>query len=762
MRARCTLLLFLLAAVAGPVATANARTVKVRSVSAPRTATVGRPVEVKVSLTRGGGARSRKLSFYLSRDAKRDGHDVRLKVKAGEPRIAASQPPGTYRLIACIGRSCTASKKALTVTQTPVGTRDLVKQAVAAGKLSAEQGLVYRVFGAFGDRRLPAKFAGDPAVTEDTVMRDAAAQWPKLSSAQQKQLRPFFLPPAAPGSWASRRAGASSSAPGKCDSNQLANREWRTMAKPGGHVRLWWLKVDDARIGPRARSFVAEVENTIWPKLVAVFGREPLKDGGQRCFHGLDDKLDIYMLRLDRKIATTEPYPPDCAATPAFIVFNAGNHMPDRWEVAHEVTHAFQYAYRYKDACNAHDNWDEAIANWGAAYAYPKDDSEHYYPWLMEYPFNSLLDASYEGWVFPYAVQQLHGTAPIRAIYDQTEKKDLVDAIDAGLPGGFKKTWPEFALAAWNQDPVSPNFKEWDRFDALPQLVGGKPIEAEKLAPGPTGQAVVDVPLGLKPLTRAYRRFKLGPGITQITIEKPSYPDLSVQAMIHTANGGWKTEDWFQKTPVWCPEDPRDRPDEIILVLANSSPDQPASGAAPLRLTGTNIGCNKYVGEASGSSEYGSAGMSTHTTESWTATGLVYKRILANSIQAPRFLYDLTAGKVTWSMSGTDGGCTVKAGPVTVDVPNGQLDIRSSSYPSDTWSRAYFANAYGAGPIEGTATCPGGTFTRYFSPRASILSTSTGNTMQKITPSGALEGTSSPWQGSYITANYKWKLVPAE
>jgi hypothetical protein len=65
--------------------------------------------------------------------------------------------------------------------------------------------------------------------------------------------------------------------------------------------------------------------------------------------------------------------------------------------------------------------------------------------------------------------------------------------------------------------------------------------------------------------------------------------------------------------------------------------------------------------------------------------------------------------------------------------------------------------ASGVGPIEGTATCASGTQTRYFSPRAPILATSSGNDMQKVAPSGALEGTASPWQGSNVTASYKWK-----
>ena len=77
--------------------------------------------------------------------------------------------------------------------------RELVAQAVAAGKLSPEQGLVYRAFAAFDDHRLPAAYAGDDAAHEDSIMREVAESWPKLSTAQRKQVEPFFIPPAAKG-----------------------------------------------------------------------------------------------------------------------------------------------------------------------------------------------------------------------------------------------------------------------------------------------------------------------------------------------------------------------------------------------------------------------------------------------------------------------------------------------------------------------------------------------------------------------------------
>jgi hypothetical protein len=652
MRRALPLALLALAVTALP-ASAEASKLAVRSVSAPHSATAGMPVDVQAGIGRKGRTPPARVRFYLSANGKRDRSDVHLKGDArvgrgrrsgttrvaARPQIPAGQALGAYHLLACVNDDCRAARGSLRVTATPIGTRELVEAAVAAHKITPQQGLVYRVFAAFGDRRLPAAYAGDDAVPEDTVMRDVLEEWPRLSRAQRAQMRPFLLPPPAKGSWYSRTAGASQSprarAQATCDSNQFAEKEWSTIAQPGGHVRIWWPKANDSWVGPRARSLVAEVENTIWPRLRGVFGREPLPDGGQHCFHGIDDKLDIYMLRLNRKRATTEPYPGRYSATPTFIVMNAFDGLPTRWELAHEITHAFQFAYRTGASCSDYDNWDEAVANWGAGFAYPHDDDEHYYPWLMEQPDRSLADASYEGWVFPFALQHLYGAGTIKAIYDEREHRGALEAIDAGIPGGLKKAWPEFARLAWNQDPVWPTFRHWDGFEAVP-LVNQKPIAAEQLDPGAAGQVEVDVPLGLKPLTRVYRRFKLGPGVTQITIEKPSYADLSVQALVHTRDGSWRTEDWFQRQPVWCPRDPKDRPDEIVLVMSNNSLTQPSSGNFPLRLLATNIGCSRYTGEASGTSTYSSGTDSVE--ESWKATGLVYERILADDIKVPRFL----------------------------------------------------------------------------------------------------------------------------
>ena len=182
----------LVAGMAALPSVATAGGLAVRSVSAPHSATAGMPVAVEVGVARSRHGAAAKLRFYLSADRKRDRADVHLRGDAtvagggrrvtrvsAQPVVPAGQGVGDYRLFACVeqGRRevCRAARRTLHVTAKPVGTRDLVDAAVAARKLTAEQGLVYRVFDSFGDGRLPAAYAGDEAAPDHGVMRDVAA-----------------------------------------------------------------------------------------------------------------------------------------------------------------------------------------------------------------------------------------------------------------------------------------------------------------------------------------------------------------------------------------------------------------------------------------------------------------------------------------------------------------------------------------------------------------------------------------------------------
>ena len=740
MRAKCTLAAatravaitvsagtLLLLAPTAPAAAATGGSVKVRSVSAPRTATAGSVADVSVRVARKGRTRAAAVSFYLSADGKRDAHDVRAKGAArvakgrrsgttrlnAELKIPAGQPLGDYRLLACIAKSCGASRSALTVTRMPVGTRELVDQAVAAGKLSPQQGLVYRVFAAFGDGRLPAAYAGDDAAHEGTIMREVAESWAQLSAAQRKGVEPFFTPPAAKGSWASASSRASASAAGDgptCSSTKFAGKGWRSIARPDGHVRIWWRSTQQARFASRARVLLSEAEDNMWRKLWDVFNREPLPDGGERCFHGGDAKLDVYLTTngdADAK-AVTISYPGACSARPAFIVFNAGNSAPTRWELAHEMTHAIQAAFPMA-SCAAFSKWDEAVATWGGQYVYPRDDHEHHFTWFMKEPSESLADASYDGWVFPYALEQLYGPGVMRRIYEAAATQRGMHALDAGIPGGLAKAYPEFAKLAWNHDPVKPSFWEWDGFDPVPEDSGGE-IVPEQMDLGAAGQREVNLTLPLKPLSRAYKHLKFGPEVRNVMVWTPYDVDRRAELLLKLRNGTTKTVDLAKRSaPVFCPESPGERVAEMVIVASNTSTYRQMPQEKPIRVMATNFGCSRYVGTGSGVERTHYA--SRNTTESWTVTGLVYQREFTGD-DSTNFQYKLMGGTVNWSYSGSFDGCSVSAGPVTLQLPpGGQSGGYLNIYPflGQTLARRYTISSSDLPAVPVTAVCPEGT-----------------------------------------------------
>jgi hypothetical protein len=182
---------------------------------------------------------------------------------------------------------------------------------------------------------------------------------------------------------------------------------------------------------------------------------------------------------------------------------------PTRWELAHELTHAFQFAFPLS-SCGSFAHFDEAVATWGGQYVYPHDDREHEFTWFTKEPSTPLADATYDGWVFPYALEQHLRAGRHAEDLRAGGNQHAMHAIDAGVPGGLAKAYPEFAKLAWNHDPVKPSFWEWDGFDPVPEDVGGE-IVPSRWTSAPPGSARWTSRRPREPLSRAYKQLKFGP-----------------------------------------------------------------------------------------------------------------------------------------------------------------------------------------------------------------------------------------------------------
>ena len=86
-------------------------------------------------------------------------------------------------------------------------TESLIAAAMAAGRLSAEEALIYRVYALFGDERLPTAYDGAPDSRAAVSLRQVSGQLPALSPATQEILRPFLIPPIYADSWFGRQWG---------------------------------------------------------------------------------------------------------------------------------------------------------------------------------------------------------------------------------------------------------------------------------------------------------------------------------------------------------------------------------------------------------------------------------------------------------------------------------------------------------------------------------------------------------------------------
>ena len=393
MRAKCTLpLALLLLAIAAPVAGAHAGTVKVRSVSAPRSATAGASTTVDVTVARRGRTRAAAVGFYLSANAKRDGQDVRLK---GAAKVAKGRRSGTSRLGAelkipagqALGELSRARLHREELRRLEEGARASPRCRSAPRSWWTRRsppGSSARSRGSCTAPSRPSATAACRPPTRATTPRTrtrSCARWRRAGrscrarSAGRSSRSSLRRPRGAAA--ASASAGTRDRVPRPACPTQVrpprlaVDRARRTVTCASGGTRP--IRRGSRRGRERCST---EADDTIWRQLWPVFGRDPVTDEHENCFHGGDGKLDIYL--VNRTDGTTKgetiPYPGPCSGHAAHTSSSTpAASSPTRWELAHELTHAFQFAFPVA-SCSSFANFDEAVATWGGQYVYPRDD----------------------------------------------------------------------------------------------------------------------------------------------------------------------------------------------------------------------------------------------------------------------------------------------------------------------------------------------------------------------------------------------------
>jgi hypothetical protein len=574
---------------------------------------------------------STALRFYLSADKVKSGSDLPLAGTVKVPKLAAGQTYvakgavtlpreiklGRLYVLGCAddlkqwaepdeANNCAASETRIEITVAPVTSRSLIEAAVGAGELTAEQGLIYRVFAAFGDRRLPAAYRGDDnEVADDSVMEETGRLWPTLSDAARTSLAPFFVPPAARSSWANLPgAGATAPSPGAedtaptdpCDSDQLKGDGWKNVRTADGKVRIWWYDDPKTPWNQQAALFMSREIPPIWKAFKDLMGREPPSDANARCFHGPDGALDIYLTRwVEKAIALTQASDlgPNhrliCDGTSSYIVFRTLGGPPGKYVLAHELFHAFQNAFPYFNGECQNFNWfDEGSATWAVHYVFPDSWFAENWDTMMFYPdgeYHHLDDRSYESWAFDLYLEKNLGPKIIPAIYRAFAGALSLPAINQAI-GGFKKRWPEFTKHAWNQEPI-PSFRQWDKgWDAHPivswhwegPLCCGGPVYEElppiELAIGGLTQRTANLPATKTGyLERTY--YKLAVVDDNVRYLKfnntlSGLPHAAVGAIVTYADGHTAYQNWTGRPYVeFCRDKPAEDVTKLVVMYAN-------------------------------------------------------------------------------------------------------------------------------------------------------------------------------------------------
>jgi hypothetical protein len=470
---------------------------------------------------------------------------------------------------------------------------ELIDQALAAGEISAETALIYRVFHVFDDDRLPEAYRGAANPFPDTQLNaDIYEVYDTLSEEGRAVLDPFLIPPAAEGSWLDLRQVGGGGGVGAG-----GGIEWQTIVSPSGRVKVWSqtrYSGDDAKAAT-----IAEAIDGIWDKLTAYMNRQPVSDGDVTGPNGGDDKFDIYLIRFENA-GETDLYGKarDCAQPkPAYMLINGGVPGCLLPTVAHEFMHALQWTYSGSPRCPSYPPfrwWMEASASWAEDYVFRKENGCQNPTLLLSHPelpldysgdpYNSHDPHPYAAYLWPYFLEAASGEPDyVRTIWDNfPTSANALEAINKSVPDGFQTWWPLFALYNWNEHPLF----NYSFDDFVMQAWAADPETGEPRPEGDlatpvmlNGQTELHIPLfaQVRHLSSIYYHFTFpDPEVSYVSFEHffdlEAEPTARVQAMIkRVGDPEYIYEDWTD-TPVktFCRDRPDQRLENLVIILTNS------------------------------------------------------------------------------------------------------------------------------------------------------------------------------------------------
>ncbi len=572
-------------------------------------------------------------------------------------RIATKVGAGPVRLLACVGRRCSAPV-ALQVFS------DSALDRIDRAHLSTTQKLIYKLEAIAGDRRLPKRFRGPtPVQDENTVFTQALLALPGLSGAARRLVSSFLIPPRYRGSYWTPRATGRSSAPaaaadyGSDGCNFLqgagtgAGGAWSGVQST--HAIVWHAS-GNAAAAAKARQVSGWIERDIWPKETAAF-REPLKDQASGCDPAGDNRLDVFLLpdvgRNAEGLALPLKSGADCDGHPSVVMVNLG---ASKVAVAHEFMHAIQHAYPGFD-CRAVLWLSEGMAEWAQTFVYPSVKEHHRYPAAVTAPTAGVGNPAfpYDSWAFWYWLAKHDGVPALKEVLQGMAGARFQQVLDRVPAGGLDEAFRNYAAWVYNTAPPigrpgfpSKSFAQWDG------------LVAKQLMPDPlklTEPVKISLGFGsLPPLAIDFRAVAFpDKKIRGIEITNPlaSTARAGVLAFIKLNSGEWVYRDISSQSKLsLCRDHPQEDVQQIVLAVDNSSPEggDRAAAAFPVEgktactlpaYNGTFSGTwtsdfNKYRVTWTGSAKLEVSQPNGAPPEGWPPGTYAHYRVISGSVHA--------------------------------------------------------------------------------------------------------------------------------
>lgn len=626
----------------------------------------------------------------------------------------------------------------------PPTSEALIDKALAAKQIDEETAHKYRVFAAFADPRLPARFKGVDTDSEEPPSLARVDRVFDTFSAQTKaELQPYFLRPDALGSWVERATAGEPPAmleedpplaPGG-ESGPQTPIVWRKVPAVSGKILVW---AQDRHVGDfqKAQDIAAAIDNRIWPKLVGLFW-EPLGDDQRPMIgggiapvlgnHGPDGALDIYLVHplnsLHNGMAPWVERGVYCGESPRYIWVNSRRPVGGPKSigmvqtVAHELMHAIAHAKKWlEDNCEVEYNWiNEATAKWVEDFVYADAQSEHraaeHYLSDTKKPLNheyDMLDLRHYGvYLLPFHLLNHGHQLAMPSMWQQFATEKSLAGIDAALRfegTTLEKVFPQFAIENWNRGSID-QYRTADKMNT-----GASPPDTENplVVKGPRDQPI---PLEVPYLSSEYRYFKFEAGVKSVTFTNALRGNSSAEVWaVPQIKGQWKPpRDLTNETgATWCRDLPDEDLTELVLIFINKSwPKNPRQAltsltvkAKPLlRTFGT--GCTAWIGTSSVDLLMKSTWTLHETAE--TTVRFEPNPKLNTSGQPPEY-WRAVSGTVKWtaSASGPCSGSFSGTLPIGIDPDKflaADLSIRDAGDPFTPPALRQLRYSGGVGPV---------------------------------------------------------------